>query len=141
MEAKDLSKVKYIYRIYESSDGLLHFEKYPVIYVNSKVVYFKTGRKQEMLSYKYVKDIIDNFYEFQDGVGWYRNYYDQCFWKVEDNIEEIYRELKRQRFLLRQGDDAKKKQLRLERAKREYEAALKEVELFEKMKEVLGNKE
>ena len=141
MEAKDLSKAKHIYRIYESSDEVLHCEKYPVIYVNSKVVYFKTGRKQEMLSYKYVKDIIDNFYEFQDGVGWYRNYYDQYFWKVEDNIEEIYRELKRQRFLLRQGDDAKKKQLRLERAKREYEAALKEVELFEKMKEVLGNKE
>lgn len=41
---KNLSKCKYIYRIYKENDSF-HIEKYPIVYINSEVVYFKTGRK------------------------------------------------------------------------------------------------
>lgn len=139
MEAKDLSKVKYIYRIYESSDEVLHCEKYPVIYINSKVVYFKTARKQDLLQYQYVKNVLDNFINFDlNESNWYRTYFYGYFWNIETNVEEIYEDLKKQRNILRQNDAAKRKQLRLEKAKREYEAALKDIEVFEKLGKVLG---
>ena len=56
MELKDLSKIKYIYRIYESKDYVLHLEKYPVIYINSEILYFKVhGNK--MLNSIFVKNL------------------------------------------------------------------------------------
>lgn len=41
---KNLSKCKYVYRIYKENNRY-NIEKYPIVYINSKVVYFKTGRK------------------------------------------------------------------------------------------------
>lgn len=41
MDAKNLSKHKYIYRIYVSKTGEYHYEKYTIIYSNASYVYFK----------------------------------------------------------------------------------------------------
>ena len=145
MDLKNLSKYKYIYRIYESSDEVLHCEKYPVIYINNKVVYFKDARKQERLNYKDVNKILDNFTKFYQGENawkweWGRPCFDEYFWNVETNITEIYEDLKKQRFAMRCKKIERSKYDRLERAKKEYENALKEVEAFEKLRKDLGCK-
>ena len=49
IDKKELSKKKYIYRLYEDKDGVPHVEKYPVIYINEKYVYFKVASKSELM--------------------------------------------------------------------------------------------
>lgn len=137
---KDLSKIKHIYRIYESEDEVLHCEKFPVIYINSEVVYFKDGRKKEMLNYTRVNNVLDNFTDFYQN-DCYKNHYrpsfDKYFWNIETNIQEIYEDLKKQRNAIRSKNEEEKKRNRYEKAKREYEAALKEIELLDQIKESL----
>ena len=53
---------------------------------------------------------------------------------METNIQEIYADLKKQRDVIRSKNEEEKKRDRYERAKREYEAALKEIELLDKIK-------
>lgn len=135
-DKKNLSKIKYIYRIYESSDRVLHCEQYPVIYINSKVVYFKDARKKEYLNYTCVDNVWDNFANLlTEDRSHLRNplYIDRYFWNCETNVEEIYEDLKRQRAEWKSQDEEQKKRLRLERAKREYEDALKEYEALENL--------
>ena len=136
LDMKNLSKLKYIYRIYESSDKILHLEKYPIIYINSEVVYFKDGRKQEYLNSTRVEKVLDNFVSAcnSNRFGHYSTYIDKYFWNIETNVQEIYEDLKKQRAELKSKDEEQKKHDRLERAKREYEAALKEVELLNSLK-------
>ncbi len=135
---QNLSKVKYIYRVYESRDKVLHCEKYPVVYINSEVVYFKDGRKQPYLSYISVKNIQDNFIDFKKN---YLTYsfgshvcFDRYFWNIETNIEEIYEDLQRQRIITMKKKEKEAKYQALEIAKKKYEDALKEIELLEKLK-------
>lgn len=141
MDLQNLSKIKHIYRIYESEDEVLHCEKFPVVYINSKVVYFKDGRKKEYLNNTYVDNVMDNFTKFYQN-NYYQNYYRPCFdkyfWNMETNVQEIYKDLKKQREMIRSKNEEEKKRDRLERAKREYEDALKEIELLDKIKESLS---
>jgi hypothetical protein len=141
-DLNNLSKIKYIYRIYESEDEVLHCEKYPVVYINSKVVYFKDARKQEYLNYVRLSNVLDNFTQFYQN-NYYLSHYRPCFnryfFNMETNIEEIYADLKKQREIIRCKDAEQKKIDRYEKAKREYEAALKEIEVMERIKESLNN--
>jgi hypothetical protein len=84
MEKDKLSKQKYIYRIYASSDKVIHCERYPVIYINSKIVYFKDARLDEFLSYKSVSFIKDEYTGISPSDLHYSSYYDEFFWKVEN---------------------------------------------------------
>ena len=140
VDLKNLSKIKHIYRIYESEDEVLHCEKYPVIYINSKVVYFKDARKQEMLNYTNINNVLDSFTDFYQN-NYYRDCYSPCFnkyfWNMETNIQEIYADLKKQRDVIRSKNEEERKRNRYERAKREYEEALKEIELLDKIDESL----
>ena len=141
MDLQNLSKIKHIYRVYESEDEVLHCEKFPVIYINSEVVYFKDGRKKEMLNYTRVNSVLDNFTNFYQN-NYYQNYYRPCFdkyfWNMETNIKEIYADLKKQREIIRNKNEEEKKRDRYERAKREYESALKEIELLDNLKKILN---
>ena len=135
VDLKNLSKIKYIYRIYESEDEVLHCEKYPVIYMNSVVVYFKNTRKQGMLNYTNIDNVLDNLTVFYQDKYYPR--FDRYFWNMETNIQEIYADLKKQRDEIRRKNEEEKKRDRYEKAKREYEEALKEIELLDKIKESL----
>ena len=132
LDKKNLSKIKYIYRIYESSDGFLHCERYPVVYINSEVVYFKDARKQEYLNYMLAKHVEDNFTKFYHSGynGWYGNF-NEYFWNIETNIEEIYEDLKKQRAIERNKYELESTKNKAERAKREYEDALMKIKLLE----------
>lgn len=135
IDLKTLSKQKYIYRIYESEDKVLHCEKYPIIYINSEVVYFKDGRKKEFLNYVKLKNVYNNFTEFYQNnyyANLYRPCFDRFFWNVEANIEKICEDLKKQKADMMRQREYEMKRERLERAKLEYEKALKEVEALNK---------
>lgn len=60
MTLSELSKRKYIYKIYQATDGMFHIEKFPIIYANSAYVYFKVANKQELqhVRLQYIKDDI-----------------------------------------------------------------------------------
>lgn len=126
MDLKTLGKQKYIYRIYESADKVLHCEKYPVVYINSEVVYYKDGRKKENLSYTRNTNVGENFEKFYIGY-WGNSVFDKMFWNVDEpNIENIFNDLKEQRDIIRAKQNEESARLKIERAKLEYERALKE---------------
>jgi hypothetical protein len=129
MDKQNLSKYKYIYRIYEDRTGEVHCTKHPVIYINSKVVYFKDARKQEYLSYISVDGVSDDFASYTNEVlskPYYRsvNHY---FWSVEDDITELFQEFKKQRVLAQIIQKEKQITVRYVQAQKEFEAAKAEL--------------
>lgn len=73
MEAKDLSKCKYIYRVYVAKDGITHMEKYPVIYANKAFIYFRDIKSAELnrvgLRYVLTRDPITNNLKIDESVS------------------------------------------------------------------------
>jgi hypothetical protein len=137
MNLQNLSKQKHIYQIYESSDGHIHCEKYQIIYLNSKVVYFKGARKQELLNYVRIEAIETNFATFAEEYlhtnrRWRFNKY---FWDIEENIQELYKEFKERRKLNIARNDRDKLVANLANAKREYEKCLLALEMSNKQLE------
>ena len=66
MDKSELSKHKYIYKIYQScSDNSFHIERYPIVYANSSYVYFKVANKQELgcVDFRRIKDRISIIFE------------------------------------------------------------------------------
>ena len=125
MDKQNLSKYKYIYRIYEDRIGEAHCTKHPVVYINSKVVYFKDARKQEYLANTLVNQVSDDFASFADDVLTRPGYYnvDWYFWSIENNIRELFQEFKKQRTLARMLQNEKQITARYVRARKEFEAA------------------
>lgn len=63
MNKSELSKRKYIYKVYQScGDNSFHIERYPIIYTNSAYVYFKVANKQELgrVDFRRIKDRISD---------------------------------------------------------------------------------
>lgn len=127
-DMKNLSKLKYIYRVYESSDKVLHIEKYPIIYINSKVVYFKDVRKQEYIHRKDLNQVKDSFVDFYTSSWGDYPCFDRYFWNVETNVYDIYNELKEKHEEFRINEKIKKTKEQMENSKRMYERYLKEYE-------------
>lgn len=142
LDKKNLSKIKYIYRIY-SADNMLHLERYPVVYINSEVVYYKEARKNAWLGHRRIDEVKDG-YDIINKPTRYWTYtipwVDSFYWGLEVNIYEVFEDLKKQydviakeraAYLNRSEKD--KKRERLEKAKAEYEAALREIELLDSL--------
>lgn len=150
LDMKNLSKIKYIYRIY-SADNTLHLERYPVVYINSEVVYYKGARKNSLLNYEYLNNVLDEHTTISKPYQWSSYAYpwiDKLFLGIETGIQEIFEDLKKQyvdaleeRFAWFNRTDEDKKRERLDRAKREYEAALAEVSLLESLEKDIKDKE
>ena len=139
LDMKNLSKLKYIYRIYESSDKILHLEKYPIIYINSEVVYFKMVRKQEYIhnvKLENIKQEIKDFY-----VSPYLNFpcYSVYYADTETNICNIFIALKQQQEYYRANENMINIEKRYDNAKDKYEKALKEYEAAKKQYEERKN--
>ena len=130
MDKQNLSKYKHIYRVYEDRDKELHYTKYPIIYINSKVVYFKDARKQEYLSYTTLNNVSDDFTSYAEKIlstsfNWR---VDNYFWSVEDDIRELFQEFRKKRSLAQMINKEKMITDRYERAQKEFEAAKAELE-------------
>ena len=123
MDYKNLYKRKYIYRIYESN-GKIHCEKHPIIYLNYDWVYFKVGRNSRLncVSQSHVNDLytttlIPKYYR------WYKEY----FFGNDKEIKKIVEDLVQQK-------TKEKDYSRYEKAKKEFEEALTAIEVIEQLK-------
>lgn len=63
MNKEQLSKIKHIHKIYLGGDGILHCEKYPVVYINKNYTYFKEYNNPSLnhTDTSRVHDTIDDF--------------------------------------------------------------------------------
>lgn len=123
MDKENLCKHKWIYYVYTDSKGDNHIEKYPVVYINSKYVYFKHSRKDELSKTytsfvnKDLKSMFSKDYKFL----WER---DRYFWINEDNAESIIAAAK-ERFDEDRNNRWKiQAKNELDRARKNYESAL-----------------
>lgn len=118
-DMENLSKKKYIYEIYRATDGTFHCNKYPIVYINSKVVYFKEGRCHDLLGMTpigFVKKSIDDF----DDLNIYRDY----VWDVGTDIAEAMKHLNT---TIKTNNIKRRTNLLMERSKRITEE-LKKIE-------------
>lgn len=57
----------YIYKVYKGTEGFYHCERFPIIYSNSKYIYFKQNGSEELerysRSYLYTKENIEQMFE------------------------------------------------------------------------------
>lgn len=130
LDKKNLSKIKFIYRLfYDSTDKKLHCEKYPVIYINSKVIYYKNVRKGEnlgVIDLNMLQDIsISEWYERKgDTIATNINFYALYFADAGNNCKQILAELNaglEERNRIKEKMKAKEE---LIKKKGEYESAL-----------------
>ena len=98
MDKTTLSKHKYIYRVYVSNDETIHCEKFPVVYINSKYVYFERGSKQplEYTSTDMVLDSVGWLMEKNASLGknLLTNVAQRYYWEVSENPEETMKSLR-----------------------------------------------
>lgn len=131
MDKKNLCKHKHIYYVHTDSNGNNHIEKYPVIYINSEYVYFKRARKNELghIYTSFVKNDLKSVFEkdymfLQDR--------DRYFWINNENAESIIAAAKERFDEDRKNRWKNQAKNELERAKQNYERALKVYESYNK---------
>lgn len=125
---QELSKHKYIYRIYASDDKVIHCEKYPVVYSNSEVIYFKDARKKEHLNYTMFRNVKEEYLGITSNDVSSYGYYDHYFWKVENfNSEKATSDV----FEQKKKSELENAESTLRRAEQEY---LRAKAILEKIK-------
>ena len=130
MNKENLCQHKWIYFVYTNANGDNHIEKYPVIYINSKYVYFKRAR-QDQLGYintslvnKDLASVFKKDYKFL----WDR---DKYFWICEENADGIIEAAKARFDEDRKNRWKNQAKMELERAKRNYELAMEKYKIYE----------
>lgn len=138
LDRETLSKQKYIYYVYEA-DKTFHVEKYPIIYINSEYVYFKTGRKNmlEHVSTPRVKDNLESVFERDYRYIWRE---DRYFWNLAENPDELVAELKRKADEKRIADNKSWAEKELENAKKNYERAQEKYKIWQELEAKKGAK-
>lgn len=123
LDKNNLSKIKYLYRIYESSDNIMHLEKHPIIYINSHVVYYKVGNNEALNKRKLtcINEKIKNFYAYNN---YYYNRpvhcYEEYYYVESKEIKEIFEILKEQQKEYRANVEQKELESRYKKAEQEY---------------------
>lgn len=130
IDKTNLSKYKHIYRIY-SNGYELHMEKFPIIYINKQFVYYR--RPEETFLRDISMSNINNNYSQNTTFDCFYNKYFMSNDKNE--INEIFEMLKVQSEHYFTKQKRLKNESYLDKAKREYEEALKKYELMLKIKE------
>ena len=136
---KNLSKCKYVYRIYKENDSF-HIEKYPIVYINSNVVYFKTGRKNYIESMSFSNswtNVKENFEKaivyINNTVTCYDHYHTNVYFIETDKLKEFDLSLIKQRLKDESKESKIKKQEReVEKYKKSYELELRKLEDMKK---------
>lgn len=138
LDMKTMSKQKYIYYVYES-DKTLHIEKFPIIYINSEFVYFKTGRKNalENVRTSRVKDNLEDIFKHDYHFVWRE---DRYFWNSVENPEEVVAELKRKADEKRIAENKSWAERELENAKKAYERAQEKYKIWQEVEAKKGVK-
>ena len=142
---KNLSKCKYVYRIYREHDNF-HIEKYPIVYINSEVVYFKTERKNYLESIGFsnrwnnVKESFNKAIDHINNTVTCYDYYPTNVYFIEtDRLKEFDLSLIKKRLKDESKESKIKKQEReIERYKKAYELQLRKLEEMKKSFEIEG---
>ena len=139
---KNLSKCKYVYRIY-NEHGNFHIEKYPIVYINSEVVYFKTGRKNDIESMRFSSfwcRVEENFEKaikyINDSVSSFDYYPTSTYFIETDKLKEFDLSLRKKK-IKEESKEAKIKEQekRVENYKERYKLEMK---ILEDMKKKFG---
>lgn len=85
IDKSNLSKLKYIYRIYSTDDkSKVHCEKYPIAYINERYVYFIVGDKTTLHS-KMMGQVKEVYNSVKDiDIPYYGRDFDNYFFFVND---------------------------------------------------------
>lgn len=142
---KNLSKCKYVYRIYREHENF-HIEKYPIVYINIEVVYFKTSRKNnlECLSFssrwENVKVNFERAITYINNTATCYDYYPTNVYFIEINkLKEFDLSLIKQRLKEESKENKiKKQELEVEKCKKSYELELRKLEDMKKKFEIEG---
>ena len=144
---RNLSKCKYVYRIYREHDNF-HIEKYPIVYINSEVVYFKTERKNYLESIGFsnrwnnVKESFNKAIDHINNTVTCYDYYPTNVYFIEtDKLKEFDLSLIKQRLKDEIKESKIKKQEReVEKYKKSYELELRKLEDMKKEFGIAGGK-
>lgn len=140
---KNLSKCKYVYRIYKENNSF-HIEKYPIVYINSEVVYFKNGRKKNIDfqsfndRWKNVKESFEQAIKEINSIfdSYSSNYPISVYFIETDKLKEFDLSLIKQRLKEENGNSRKnqikKQELEVARYKKGYELELRKLEEMKK---------
>ena len=82
MDTKNLSKIKYVYQIY-SAKRIVHCERFPVIYINSKYLWHKQPMSSELYKLR-LSSVEDEFESSEQLILTSRNEVNCFFFKVKD---------------------------------------------------------
>ena len=142
----NLSKCKYVYRIYRERDKF-HIEKYPIVYINSEVVYFKMGRKNylEYISFSNrwmnIKENFEKAIEYINREPDYQYYNFSSVYFIEiDKLKEFDLSLIKKRLKEESKESKiKKQEQKVEAYKKSYELELRKLEEIKKEFEIEGD--
>lgn len=90
-----ISKLKHIYQVRQDAENNIHIEKFPIIYINSKFIYYKANG-DDMLSILPVKDIREKFPDDYDVRRYNAIYFWFSAYKSQREIDEEINDLKYQ---------------------------------------------
>lgn len=90
---QNLSKYKYIWRVYRGSDGEIHKEKFPVIYANGTNTYYKAGRSMALniIATGYIKDCPTQ----KDVESVARYFHNRYYWNISEEIDSMFAAIKK----------------------------------------------
>lgn len=142
---KNLSKCKYVYRIYREHEDF-HIEKYPIVYISSEVVYFKTGRKNDLECLSFSSRWENVKVNFERAITYINKkvtpygYSPISVYFIETNkLKEFDLSLIKQRLKEESKESKiKKQELEVEKYKKYYELELRKLEDMKKNFEIEG---
>lgn len=131
-----LSKHKYIYKVYQDRNDCIHCERFPVVYINSKYVYFECASKQplEFISTEMVLDSVERLMEKNTSLGkdLTSGITYHFFWEVSESPEETMK-------ALREAQNASKRAREIENAERGLKYAQMQLNLAQERLDKLKN--
>lgn len=123
MKNQELSKMKYVYRIYCNAKNEVHLEKYPVIYANEDFVYYKQNGNARL-------SCIHRQFVHTDYPNYITKYLDSIFWVSDEKITNIYEYCKSEMDKLITNSKIDSLRKRCEYTKNEYEKAKAEYQAY-----------
>lgn len=134
MNKAELSKVKHIFKVYLGGDGLLHCEKYPVIYSNKVFTYTKEYNNPRLCMIS-TSSICENMYEYvanQNPIYVYSVRHLGYVYNVENTSPEYLAEVLSKINNLYTASKLDQLKHRVEFCKKRYEDAVASLEEFER---------
>lgn len=130
IDVTKLSKLKYIYYFFTLSDGKTVMERFPIVYINHKYVYFARPG-QDMLSNVNISECYETKDHFIFGQErWTKHYYVLCPTEKDETV--IYNKLQSVMDELRESKIKEENLVKYLKLKQSLETTLKNIKELEK---------